>query len=110
MPANPELPHGFKKKKIRSIELASAWRKEKASRQTFHKPPGSTHVSRLRYSQEKEASRGQVSFRSGISKRVKRRLATFVIAADLQVRLTSQWLLDLDFEKCCSEYLGKIVP
>jgi len=41
--------------------------------------------------------------------RVKRRLGTPVIAAALQVRLTRQWLLELDFEKGCSEHLRKIV-
>lgn len=39
-----------------------------------------------------------------------RRLGPIVTAVDFQVRLTSQWLLELDFEKGCSEYLGKIVP
>lgn len=33
-----------------------------------------------------------------------------VTDADLPVRLTSQWLLELDFDKCCSERLRKIVP
>lgn len=56
---------------LSNIELASAWRKEKASRQICHRPPGSSQVIRLRCCQAEEASLGQMSFKPGVNIRSK---------------------------------------